>query len=185
MTNLPVLTSGEIVLRPLDEKDITALFRLFSQDDVTRYMDIDSFTNSEEAAQIITYFRDAYEKGEGMRWAIAFADNDELIGTCGYHHRHHEHRKAEIGYDLLPEYWGKGIMTVAVNRMLRYGFNEMALNRIEAFVDPANTPSSRLLHRLGFRQEGLLLDAFFEKGQFVDAVLYSILKREYDHLNCV
>jgi ribosomal-protein-alanine N-acetyltransferase len=70
-------------------------------------------------------------------------------------------------------------MTEAAGALVDFGFREMELNRIEAFVDPANHASARLLSRIGFRKEGLLRDAFFEKGSFVDAEIYSLLKADY------
>ncbi|MBC9929313.1 GNAT family N-acetyltransferase [Chitinophaga qingshengii] len=176
----PVLQSAQLVLRPITEKDTAALFSLFSNEEVTRYMDIDAFSNITEATQIITFFRERWEKQEGMRWAITFKEKDELIGTCGFHHWNKTHHKIELGYDLQPAYWGKGIMTEAIPLALKFVYEELQFNRVEAFVDPVNGASSRLLGRLGFRHEGMLRDAFFEKGQFVDADLYSLLRREYD-----
>ncbi|MBO9729891.1 MAG: GNAT family N-acetyltransferase [Chitinophaga sp.] len=177
--HLPILSTGELVLRPIEDKDTAALFHHFSNDAVTKYMDIDSFSNISEATQIIQFFRKSLADEEGMRWAITIAGQDELIGTCGYHKINKTHFKAEIGYDLYPTFWGKGIMKEAVGCMLQYGFNELQFNRIEAFVDPANIASAKLLTNLAFRYEGFLRDAFFEKNKFVDAELYSLLRREY------
>ena len=177
--HVPVLSTGDLVLRPIEDKDTAALFRLFSDDAVTKFMDIDSFSNISEATHIIQFFRQSLEKGEGMRWAITITGRDELVGTCGFHRINKTHFKAEIGYDLQPAYWGKGIMKEAVSGMLLYGYEELQLNRIEAFVDPENKASSKLLSRLNFRYEGFLRDAFFEKGRFVDAELYSLLRREH------
>lgn len=176
----PVLQSAQLVLRPITEKDTAALFSLFSNEEVTRYMDIDAFNNITEATQIMTFFRERWEKQEGMRWAITFKEKDELIGTCGFHHWNKTHYKIELGYDLQPAYWGKGIMTEAIPLALKFVYEELQFNRVEAFVDPLNSASSRLLGRLGFRHEGMLRDAFFEKGQFVDADLYSLLRRDHD-----
>jgi ribosomal-protein-alanine N-acetyltransferase len=177
--HLPVLSTGDLVLRPIEDTDTAALFSHFSDDAVTKFMDIDAFSNISEATHIIQFFRKSLEDGEGMRWAITIAGEQELIGTCGYHKISKAHFKAEIGYDLRPAFWGKGIMKEAVNCMLAYGYEELQFNRIEAFVDPANVASSKLLNRLGFQYEGFLRDAFFEKGQFVDAQLYSLLRREH------
>ncbi len=176
--HVPELRAGELTLRPIKDTDTAALFKLFSNDEVTRYMDIASFNNIIEATQIITHFREQQQTDQGFRVAITLTERDELIGTCGFHNWKKPHYKAEIGYDLMPEYWGHGIMTEAVGALIAFGFREMELNRIEAFVDPVNSASAKLLLRLGFRHEGLLRDAFFEKGSFVDADIYSVLKAE-------
>ncbi|MBV8251463.1 MAG: GNAT family N-acetyltransferase [Chitinophaga sp.] len=177
--HVPEIITGELTLRPIKDKDTAALFKLFSNDEVTRFMDIASFSNISEAAQIITLFRERQQEDEGFRMAITFTGRDELIGTCGFHKWSKVHYKAEIGYDLMPEYWGRGIMTTAIAALVAFGFKEMDLNRVEAFVDPVNTASAKLLQRIGFTQEGLLRDAFFEKGSFVDAHIYSLLKAEH------
>ncbi|SFD85283.1 ribosomal-protein-alanine N-acetyltransferase [Chitinophaga sp. CF118] len=176
---VPTLTTQNLVLRPIIEKDIAALFALFSCEPVMKFMDVERFTNVSEAAQMVTFFRDKLESGEGIRWAICLKASDELIGTCGYHHISKTNYKAEIGYDLLPDWWGKGIMTHSIHRLLKYGFEQMQLNRIEAIVDPVNTLSYKLLDRLGFQREGLHRQSFFEKGRFIDVYIYSMLQGDY------
>jgi ribosomal-protein-alanine N-acetyltransferase len=178
---VPVLAADHLQLRPISEKDIAALFNLFSSEKVTRFMDIERLINVSEALQLVTFFREKLLSGEGMRWGIYQEDNDTLIGTCGLHHINKTHYKAEMGYDLLPAFWGKGIMTAALNRLLQYAFEELALNRIEAVVDPANKLSILLLQRLGFQQEGLLRQAFFQKGHFVDTYMFSLLSSDYNY----
>ncbi|MCF6406282.1 GNAT family N-acetyltransferase [Chitinophaga filiformis] len=176
---IPTLSTGNISLRAIDERDIAALFSLFSHEKVVRFMDIGRFVNVSEAAQLIAFFRDKLASGEGMRWAITINGHNELIGTCGFHHINRIHYKMELGYDLLPSYWGKGIMTNSIHRLMQYGFEDLQMNRIEAFVDPANIHSRQLLERLGFEREGKVRQAFFQKGKFVDAFIYSLLQRDY------
>lgn len=178
---VPVLEADHLQLRPISEKDIAALFNLFSSEKVTRFMDIERFINVSEAAQLVAFFREKLLSGEGMRWGIYQEDNDTLIGTCGLHHINKTHYKAEMGYDLLPAFWGKGIMTASLHRLLQFAFEELSLNRIEAVVDPANKLSILLLERLGFQQEGLLRQAFFQKGNFVDTYMFSLLSSDYNY----
>lgn len=180
MTEVPILSTGNIMLRPIDERDIAPLFTLFSNEAVMRFMDIERFVNVSEALQLITFFREKLAAGEGMRWAITLNGHNELIGTCGFHHISNVHFKMELGYDLLPVWWGKGIMLRSIHRLLRYAFEERQFNRIEAVVDPENTHSYKLLNKLNFKQEGLLRQAFCQKGRFVDAYMYSILKHDFN-----
>jgi ribosomal-protein-alanine N-acetyltransferase len=70
-------------------------------------------------------------------------------------------------------------MTHAIHCLLKYGFEGLQLNRIEAIVDPINTNSYKLLDRLGFQREGLHRQAFYEKGRFVDVYIYSMLQGDY------
>jgi ribosomal-protein-alanine N-acetyltransferase len=181
MMEIPTLTTGNVSLRAIDERDIAALFSLFSHEKVVQFMDIERFANVSEAVQLISFFREKLASREGMRWAITLNGRNELIGTCGFHHINRTHYKMELGYDLLPAYWGKGIMTSCIHRLLQYGFDELMMNRIEAYVDPANKHSYALLQRLGFEQEGLVREAFFQKGRFVNAFIFSLLQKHYKY----
>jgi [ribosomal protein S5]-alanine N-acetyltransferase len=179
MEEVPVLTTQHLILRPINEEDVADLYTLFSSDAVMKFMDVERFQDVSEAAQMVTFFREKLETGEGMRWAICYKENNELIGTCGYHHISKSNFKAEIGYDLIPAFWGKGIMTNAIHCLLQYGFEQLQLNRIEAIVDPTNTNSYKLLDRIGFQREGLHRQSFYEKGRFIDVYIYSMLQGDY------
>ncbi|PUZ26277.1 GNAT family N-acetyltransferase [Chitinophaga parva] len=183
MKDLPVLKNGTLVLRAIRDDDTDALFRLFREEAVTRYMDIDSFASITQATELIRFLRQKWRKGQSMRLAITLRGQDKLIGTIGLHHIQLHHYKAELGYELLPAYWGQGIMTNALDLLLQYAYGQMDLNRIEAFVEPTNEPSLKLLLRLGFHYEGRLRDNFHEKGRFTDALLYSLLRKDYEQIS--
>lgn len=89
---------------------------------------------------------------------------------------HPEHSRTEIGYELSKEYWGKGIASEALEAIILYGFQHFQLERIEALVEPANSASSKLLEKNGFKREGLLRHYEFTCGKFDDLYMYSILK---------
>lgn len=92
------------------------------------------------------------------------------------------HYKAEIGYELTPEYWRKGFMTEAIQKILEYGFNALGLNRIEALVEPENVNSRRILEKIGLKDEGTLKEYLYWKNQFVDTVVYALIKKDYKGL---
>lgn len=179
MRPFPELETERLLLRQLREGDARHLFQYFSLDEVTEYYDLDSFKEIEQAESLIRSWNQRWENGEGIRWGITLKTEDRVIGTCGFHNWIKEHSKAEVGYELTPEYWRKGIMTEAIEEIVRFGFKELGLNRIEAFIDPENISSRKLLEKTGLQEEGLLRECFFEKNRFVDAVIFAILKREY------
>src|SRR5690606_4383510 len=109
------------------------------------------------------------------RWVLALKESGELIGTCGYHRWSRQHHKAEIGYDLSPQWQGRGYMREAVAVMLQHGFSAMGLRRVEALVAVANERSANLLRRLGFVREGLLRESSYSGGRFHDHELYALL----------
>ncbi|MHC1609358.1 MAG: GNAT family N-acetyltransferase [Candidatus Methanofastidiosia archaeon] len=113
------------------------------------------------------------------RWIITEKNNDCYIGDIGFFDFIKEHNRAELGYILCKKYWGKGIITNFIKQLLKWDFNELKYNRIEAIVDVRNESSKIVLIRNQFQKEGILRDYEFEYAHYVDLEMYSILKRDY------
>jgi [ribosomal protein S5]-alanine N-acetyltransferase len=107
--------------------------------------------------------------------------NGELIGVCGLTNIDSVNMKAELGYWIGRDYWGKGYANEAMQLIMYFGFKNLKLNKIYAHVFGSNERSIKLLERLGFSQEGLLKEDVFHAGvgRFMDAFSYSILKKEF------
>jgi ribosomal-protein-alanine N-acetyltransferase len=86
-----------------------------------------------------------------------------------------EHYRGEVGYVLLPEYQGKGIMHEALGAVIAYGFDVMKLHSIEANTNPNNTPSHKLLERHGFVREAYFKENYYYNGKFLDSAIYSLI----------
>jgi [ribosomal protein S5]-alanine N-acetyltransferase len=175
----PVLTTERFILRRMEEKDAGEVFDYFSKDEVTKYYDLESFTEESQAVEIIERWNTRFEKNEGIRWGIADKVSGKIIGSCGYHCWEKEHYKAEIGFEVHPDYWRQGVISEVLQPIIQFGFESMSLNRVEAFYDPENTASKECLFKAGFIFEGVLRKAAYEKGVFCDAAVCSILKEEY------
>lgn len=173
----PVLETERLILRQLTQNDTEDLFEYFSQDKVMEYYDLETFKTSEDAQQIIQHFNSEFEKGKGFRWALELKSEKKVIGTCGYHNWFREHFRAEIGYELNPLFWQKSYMKEAILPILTFGFESMRLHRVDAFIDPANISSEKLLTSLNFQEEGTVKDYFFEKGKFVDATIFGLINK--------
>jgi len=145
--DFPEFQTDRLILREITLGDTAELFALFSDPQITKYMDIDPLKRESEAADIIEFhFNDS-----GCRWGIFDKATNRLIGTCGYHRwRKGVINTAEIGYDLSPAYWGQGVMKEALQEIISFGFTEMGLVIIEAEVEPENGRSINLLKKLGF-----------------------------------
>ena len=113
----PIIKSDRLVLRELRRSDAPQVFEYFSKDEVTEYYDLATFTTVEQAEELIQIWNDRTINGQGLRWAITLEGNDTLIGTCGFHSLSPENSRAEIGYEVTPAYWGKGIASEAVALM--------------------------------------------------------------------
>lgn len=176
----PVLTTGHLRLREIQPSDAEALFDYFSRDEVTEFFDLPTFKTLDEAHNLVKMWEERYAMKDTIRWAICLKKQpDKLIGTCGFHNFATEHFRAEIGYELHPDFWQKGLMTEAISTIIQFGFTTLQLNRIEAFIDPANLVSRKLLGKVGLISEGVLHDYFFEKERFVDGEIFALLRKNY------
>jgi ribosomal-protein-alanine N-acetyltransferase len=176
----PHLQTPRLILRQIRLTDAAAVFDILSDHEATRYYDEDPFTDISQASELVAYWSSAFERRQVIRWGIARQDDDRLIGTCGYYGLHTWHSRAALGYELARPHWRQGLMTQALRAVIAFGFEQAALNRIQADVMPANRASVGLLEKLGFVNEGLLreYENWGSKG-YVDLYRFSLLRREY------
>lgn len=176
----PVIVTERLILRELTPKDLEFYHHHFNIREIIDGCAFPGPENLETAREELElYCLNSFREGKGARWGIVLKDIKELVGTCGIYGWNKIARRAEIGYDLDPKQWGKGIMTEALRAILRYGFEEMNLNRIQAIIDTENNRSLNLALRLGFRNEGVLRQRTQFKGGFRDDAIYSLLKQEW------
>lgn len=179
MTPFPELETKRLLLREIKQSDSQDIFQYFSSDEVTRFYDVESFTTIKQAEELIQRWKERFENGQVIRWGIALKSDNRIIGTCGFHGWMKQHHKAVLGYELAPEFWRQGCMTEVTQKIVEYGFKNLELNRIEAFVEPENAGSRKLLEKIGFSEEGILKEHYYWKNQFVDNIIYAFLKKEY------
>jgi ribosomal-protein-alanine N-acetyltransferase len=175
----PTLTTERLVLRELREEDLEAGFRMFSNPEVMRYIGKPLHKSIEEAREFLERNRSQFALRDGVRWAITRRGDDTMIGTCGHWRLMKEHHRAEIGYDLDAQYWGKGYMTEALRAILHFGFVEMELHSAEAQIDPDNQRSRNVLLRLGFRCDGRIRENFYFDGRYTDTDIFTLLGRDF------
>lgn len=174
---VPILQFEDFRLRPQRPGDEAAIFEYLSQTGVIEHTSIPVPTLESLAASVQ---RDI--AGYATRTAFPFAivaSDDRLIGICGFNSWSCTHRHAELAYELAPQYWGRGLMHRAVAAVLSWGFAELGLNRVHAFVMTSNDRSIRLLDRCGFKREGTLRQYRIARGEPKDFHLYSLLADEF------
>lgn len=174
----PVLTTPRLRLRALGPGDAERIFRIQSDPEVTRYFGRAPFTAVAEAEERIATAIASVREHTSIRWGITLEDSGELLGTAGFWNWNKPHRWAEIGYELLPAFWGRGIMTEALRAILAFGFESMDLHRVTAQIDPENLASARVLERLGFTREGQHRQNWYYDGRFTDTAVYGLLRGE-------
>ncbi|MYL48202.1 GNAT family N-acetyltransferase [Halobacillus litoralis] len=173
------LGTDRLMLVQITDEYIDRYYAIMSKDEVTKYYGMPSLTEREQAENIVRSFRDNFAVKKSMRWGIIWKETDAFIGTVGLNNWSPYSRKAEVGYELDPAFWRKGITSEAVSAVVDYAFRGLGLYRLGAVTFPQNEASSGLLRRLGFQEEGVLRGYLFHHDQNHDALMFSLLRHEY------
>jgi [ribosomal protein S5]-alanine N-acetyltransferase len=176
----PTLETERLVLRQIVPTDAEELYRIFNDEESMCYWSCRPFRSVTQADQLIKSMARAFLEESGIHWAITLRNEDRLIGKCGYNEWRKLHRRGDISYIVDRRQWGKGLVSEALRAVLAYGFNQMNLHSIEAGVTPGNDASTRMLQKLGFRLEGHLKESFLVEDVFVDSLIYSLLRKEWE-----
>ena len=174
----PDLETKRLRLRRMTLADADAVFDYASDPEVTRYVTWDTHRTVRDSEEFLRSVVSGYEAGEQADWGITEKLSGRFIGSCGLHPVP-EHSRAELGYVLSREYWGRGIMPEAVRAMIRFGFEKLDLERVEARCIAENTASARVMEKSGMIYEGTLRERELIKGTRRDMKFYAILRREY------
>jgi len=169
------LHTKRLLLRPLGAADAPALFEAFSDPRVMRYWSTPPWPSMDAAHALVERDLKAMASGEYVRLGIERREDGRLLGNCTLFKIDAPCRRAEVGYGLAYSAWGNGYMHEALLALLEFGFSELALNRVEADIDPRNEPSARSLERLGFKREGCLRERWIVGAEVSDSALYGLL----------
>ncbi len=176
--DLPELETERLLLRKMRPDDAEAMFAYASNPEVTRYVLWETHGSMKESEDFLRSASEGYERGDFGGWGVVLKASGAFVGTCGMEPAP-EHSRAELGYVLAREHWGRGLMPEAVRRVIRFCFERMGLNRVEARCIAENTPSARVMEKAGMSYEGTLREREYIKGAHRDMKMYSILRREY------
>ena len=110
--------------------------------------------------------------------AITLKGDERVVGSCGLRRKPENDWEADIGYELAPAHWGKGLATEAAQAMANFGWTELDLHRISSWCIADNAASARVLEKLGMRLEGRLVENEYFKGRWWDTLLYGTVRRE-------
>lgn len=188
----PELQTARTRLRALTAEDAPALFRIFSDPEAMRYYDLEPFQSSSQVDELMRFFDQRLADGVGCRWGIELIASRSdlgshsstnapagLVGTIGFNRIERDRaRRGVLGYDLVRQVWGRGLATEAVRAVVGHGFESLGLNRIEAYTEPGNVASERVLEKAGFTREGCLREFAYYRGAARDQICFSILARD-------
>ena len=157
----PSLTTKLLLLRQLKTTDKKAIFKIRSNDIVYKYIAKETFKKIEEAQSFIVKINKGITNKEHVFWAITLKETQELVGTICLWNFSKDRLIAEIGYELYPDYYKQGIMNEALQSVIKFGFESLKLNTIEAFTHKNNEASKTLLMRNNFKLDANRIDKGF------------------------
>ncbi|MGX9292904.1 GNAT family N-acetyltransferase [Bacillus sp. A015] len=177
----PVLASKNLLFKKIDESHLQELYAIYDNDKVFRYCGIIPKHHLQTVKKMIGHFERDYTKKSRVKWGIFQKDKPHtLVGIIETMDINQKVNAVTIGYFLAENHWGKGIATEAVSTLVKFLFEEVDINRIQAEVMPANEISKKVLLKNGFIKEGLLRQAVLWSGKgVIDLEIYSILKEDY------
>jgi [ribosomal protein S5]-alanine N-acetyltransferase len=175
-----VLHTERLTLREFTAADAPAVLAYQSD---PRYLRFYEWTarSPEDVQRFVRVFTDWQAEVPRTRWqlAIVLPGSGQLIGNCGVRRKPGPALVAELGYELDPEWWGRGLATEAARAMVAFGFADLGLQRISAECLVDNTASARVLERLGLRQVRRLPGHRQFKGRLWDGLEYSLTAEEW------
>ena len=169
------ITTERLVLREVTIDDATEVFAFRSHPEAMKYIGKPVAPSIEVAKDLIGKFIDGLKNNDGATWGIVLPHENKIIGTIGFWRMEKEHYRAEIGYMLHPDHWGKGYIPEAIEAVMEHGFKNLGFHTVQAYITPENTASSRVLEKTGFVKEAHFRDNYYFMGEFSDTAVYSKL----------
>ena len=174
-----VLETPRLWLKELNPENVAELYTNYSDEDIITFLGLTTTEQLEKEKDKfrggLTTFRLSFKN-----FLMVEKASGRVIGMGGWHTIYTLHHRAELGYALNDDAdKGKGYMTEAIAAWLKYGFEVMKLNRMEALVGSENIPSLKLVKRFGFVQEGIMRSHYLRNGIMEDSVIFSLLRDEY------
>ena len=152
-TSFPTIETERLILRQLDIKDVNDIFDLRTDQEVSKFLERRTINTIEQAEQFINIMNNGIKESKWIFWAIELKNESKLVGTICLWGFSEENPKAEIGYELMPYYQGKGLMQEAIESVIKYGFTALNLKSLSAYAHKDNLKSIALLERNDFVDE--------------------------------
>jgi len=177
--DIPILTK-RLKIDRLKDSDAHTMFKYRSDPLISRYQNWEP-SHIEEIQTFIAELKnvDIGAPGSWFQLGMYLRESDEMVGDLGIHTQSNNRSQAEIGITLSISFQRRGLATEALTALLKYLFVKLGKHRVYASVDPRNTPSIALLERVGMRKEAHFVESLWFKGEWVDDVIYAMLKSEF------
>jgi len=175
----PTIETERCLLRQVKKEDSKTIFEIRSDYDTMKYYGIKLAEDPAQVDKSIEMRKKGFDEKRGIGWIIADKKTDKLLGMVSFPFWLKPFFLSRLSYILHKDNWGKGIMSEVLPVCLNFGFEKMALHRIEAVIDPGNIASLKLVEKLNFKRECLMKEQGYDfiHDRFNDTYLYCLLKK--------
>lgn len=179
-TKFPTLETERLQLRAATLEDASSLNGIRTNPKVMEYMDTFYHDTLKVSQDFITYNLEGYTNKNVIYWMLEEKSSGKVIGDFSFWKIDKKHHRAEIGYTLDPNSWGKGYMSEAMLKLFSFGFTDLNIHSFEANINPKNQNSKKILLKLGFQEEAYFRESFFYNGEYLDSEIYCLLERDFN-----
>ena len=147
--------------------------------EVTEHLTWSPHASMDYTKEYLAHLSHHYRLGDFYDWALILKEENKMIGTCGFTCFDFDNDSGEVGYVLNPDYRGNGIVPEALHAVMRFGFEALLLNRIEAHYIVGNDASRRVMEKMGMKFEGVARGSMLIKGAYRDIGKCAVLRNEF------
>ncbi|GAB7004636.1 GNAT family protein [Nocardioides sp. AN3] len=177
------LQTERLLLRPLTPADVDDVHAYQSLDEVCAFLPYEPRSREEIEKRLgdPQFTRTELDaEGQVLILGLELKETGRVVGDALLMFHSEKHRSGELGYELHPDVWGRGLAVEAGRAVLRLAFEDLGLHRMAARIDALNTASAAVLRKLGMRQEALLVENEWFRGRWSDEIDFAILDREWE-----
>ena len=170
----PEIETERLMLKEIFEEDAHIIFKGNSTLSALKYIARDPFNKIEDGEKKVADYKKWFSEKTCVMFKLCLKNNNHPVGYGGIFNISLSANKGEIGYIILEEFWGKGFASEAVSRIIKFGFEDLKLNKIFALIDPSNTASKKVVEKHAFEIEGLHKQNDFAQGKYFDVLYYAL-----------
>ena len=172
-----VLANELIMMRSFEPADVVPVLALASAREIAENTFVPHPYSQDAAEEFVNRVREQWSSDEAYVFAILDRSSDAFVGAMGIHPEG-KHNSAKVGFWIGKPFWGRGLATSALGLLIRFGFEQLNLNRIEAGHLVHNAASGRVMQKADMRYEGIRRQALLHRNQYKDVVWYAILRED-------
>ena len=176
------LETERLILRRFVSEDADAMYKNWASDsEVTKFLTWPTHSSVDVSKYVTDDWVNSYSNEKYYQWAIVLKENGDMpIGSISAVDMKEDISMVQIGYCIGRNWWNKGITSEAMQEVMKFFFEEIGVNRVEARHDPKNPNSGKVMEKCGMKYEGTMRSADKNNQGICDAVYYALLKSEWE-----